>query len=144
MTMEPTPEPSGLGPSGDVALLAHMLRADRADVASYARVLTGTLAGALPEGMVDVEQRRGLADRMAGREGRAVALVVHGLDRDLELREGARGMVEAQVRQVVRGVVISRKAVGIDEWLHALAEDLSRIAARDAAARTALERFLGA
>jgi hypothetical protein len=143
MTMEPTPEPSGLGPSGDVALLAHMLRADRADVASYARILTGTLADALPPGMVDVEQRRGLADRMAGREGRAVALVVHGLDRELELREGVRGMVEAQVRQVVRGVVISRKAVGIDEWLRALAEDLTRIAARDAAARTALERFLG-
>jgi hypothetical protein len=139
-----TMEPSGLGPAGDVALLAHMLRADRADVASYARVLTGALAGALPEGMVEVEQRRGLADRMAGREGRAVALVVHGLDRELELREGARGMVEAQVRQVVRGVVISRKAVGIDEWLHALAEDLARIAARDAAARAALERFLSA
>jgi hypothetical protein len=66
------------------------------------------------------------------------------VDRELELREGARGMVEAQVRQVVRGVVISRKAVGIDEWLRALAEDLTRIAARDAAARTALERFLGA
>ena len=122
-----TLEPSGLGPSGDVALLAAMLRADRADVASYARVLTGTLAGALPDGMVEVEQRRGLADRMAGRDGRTVGLVVHGVDRE----------------QVVRGVVISRKAVGFDEWLRALAEDLTRIAARDAAARTALERFLG-
>ena len=136
-------EPSGLGPSGDVALLAAMLRADRADVASYARVLTSTLAGALPDGMVETEQRRGLADRMAGRDGRTVAVVVHGMDRELELREGQRG-VEAQVRQVVHGVVISRKAVGIDEWLHALAEDLTRIAARDATARAALERFLGA
>jgi L-threonylcarbamoyladenylate synthase len=41
---------------------------------------------------------------------------------------------------VVRGVVISRRPVGVDEWLHALAEDLTRIAARDAAARAALER----
>jgi hypothetical protein len=138
-----TMEPSGLGPAGDVALVASMLRTDRADVASYARVLTGTLAGALPDGMVEVEQRRGLADRMAGRDGRTVAVVVHGMDRELELREGPRG-VEAQVRQVVHGVVISRKAVGIDEWLHALAEDLTRIAARDATARAALERFLGA
>jgi hypothetical protein len=137
-----TLEPSGLGPSGDVALLAAMLRADRADVESYARVLTSTLADALPDGMVEVEQRRGLGDRMAGRNGRTVAVVVHGVDRELELREGPRG-VEAQVRQVVHGVVISRKAVGIDEWLHALAEDLTRIAARDAAARAALERFLG-
>ena len=76
-----TLEPSGLGPSGDVALLAAMLRADRADVASYARVLTSTLADALPEGMVEVEQRRGLGDRMAGRNGRTVAIVVHGVDR---------------------------------------------------------------
>ena len=67
---------------------------------------------------------------------------MHGVDRELELREGARG-VEAQVRQVVHGVVISRKTVGVDEWLHALAEDLTRLAARDAAARAALERFLG-
>lgn len=138
-----TLEPSGLGPSGDVALLAAMLRTDRSDVESYARVLTGTLAGALPPDMVEVEQQRGLADRLAGRDGRTVALVVHGLDRDLELREGRRGAIDAQVRQVVRGVVISRRMVGIDEWLRALAEDLSRIAARDAAARAALERFLG-
>ena len=137
-----TMEPSGLGPMGDVQLLAATLRSDRADVESYARVLSGALAGALPAGMVEIEHKRGLADRMAGREGRAVAVVVHGQDRELELREGARGGVEAQVRQVVRGVVISRKAVGVDEWLHALAEDLTRIAARDAAARAALERLL--
>jgi hypothetical protein len=137
-----TIEPSGLGPSADVALLASMLRMDRADVASYARVLTDTLGDALPAGMVEVERKRGLADRMAGRDGRAVALVVRGVDRELELRDGSRG-IEAQVRQVVRGVVISRREVGVDEWLTALAEDLTRIAARDAAARTALERFLG-
>jgi hypothetical protein len=137
-----TIEPSGLGPSGDVALLASMLRTDRADVASYARILTDTLGDALPDGMVEVERKRGLADRMAGRDGRPVALVVRGVDRELELRDGARG-VAAQVRQVVRGVVISRREVGVDEWLTALAEDLTRIATRDAAARAALERFLG-
>lgn len=136
-------EPSGLGPMGDVQLLAATLRSDRADVESYARVLSGALADALPSGMVEVERRRGLADRVAGRDGRAVAVVVHGQDRELELREGARGGVEAQVRQVVRGVVISRRPVGVDEWLHALAEDLTRIAARDAAARAALDRLLG-
>ena len=136
-------EPSGLGPLGDVQLLASLLRADRADVASYARVLSVTLAEALPPGLVEVERRRGLADRMAGREGHAVAVVVHGEDRELELREGVHGRVEAQVRQVVRGVVISRRAVGVDEWLRALAEDVQRIAARDAAARAALERLFG-
>ena len=71
-----------------------------------------------------------------------MAVVVHGADRELYLREAAHGAVEAQVHQVVRGVVISRRTVGIDEWLHALAEDLTRIAARDAAARAALARLL--
>jgi len=135
---------SGLGPLGDVQVLAAMLRADRADVASYARVLAGTLADALPSGMVEVETKRGVADRLAGRDGRAVAVVVHGEGRELELREGTHGRIDAQVRQVVRGVVLSRKAVGIDEWLAALAEDVQRVAARDAAARAALERLFGA
>ncbi|GJF06060.1 hypothetical protein [Pseudonocardia sp. D17] len=139
---EPGGGPSGLGPMGDVQLLAAMLRSDRADVASYARLLAGALAGALPAGMVEVEHRRGLTDRMAGREGRPVAVLVHGQDRDLELREGARGAVEGEIRQVVRGVVISRRAVGVDLWLEALAVDLTRIAARDAAAREALGRLL--
>ena len=136
-------EPSGLGPMGDVQLLAATLRSDRADVESYARVLSGALADALPSGMVEVEYRRGLADRMAGREGRAVAVTVHGEDRELGLTEGARGGVEAQIRQIVRGVVISRRTVGVDEWLVALAEDLTSTARRNATARAALDRLLG-
>jgi diphthamide synthase (EF-2-diphthine--ammonia ligase) len=136
-------ESSGFGPLGDVQLLAAMLRADRADVESYARILGGALADALPAGMVEMAYKRGLAERMAGREGRAVAVTVHGEDRELELHEGTRGGVEAQVRQVVHGVVISRRTVGVDEWLQVLAEHLARVAARDAAARAALERLLG-
>jgi len=137
-----TMEPSGLGPMGDVQLLAASLRTDRADVASYARVLTGALHDALPPGMVEVDRRRGLGDRMAGREGRAVAVVVHGDGRQLALREGPHGAVEAEVRQIVRDVVISRRTVTIEQWLQALAEDLTKVAARDAAARAALERLL--
>ena len=139
-----TMEPSGLGPMGDVQLLAATLRADRDDVASYARVLGGALADALPRGMVEVERQRSLADRLGGREGRPVALLVHGDERRLVLREGPRGTVEAAVHQVVRGVVISRRTVRVDEWLTLLAEDLTRIAARDAAARAALARLFGA
>jgi diphthamide synthase (EF-2-diphthine--ammonia ligase) len=136
-------EPNGLGPMFDVQLLAAGLRADRGDVASYARVLGGALTDALPPGMVEVEYHRSLADRLAGRTGRPVSVVVHGDERELVLREGARGVTEAAVHQVVRGIVISRRSVGVDEWLRALAEDLSRLAARDAAARAALARLLG-
>ncbi|MDT7745009.1 MAG: hypothetical protein QOE59_4087 [Actinomycetota bacterium] len=132
---------SGLGPMGDVVLVAAALRTDRADVASYARVLSGVLGDALPPGTVEVTHRRGLADRLAGREGRAESVLVHGEGRDLELRaEGER--VHAEVRRVSGGVVISRRRVDVEEWLQALAQDVTRIAARDAAARAAFERFL--
>ncbi|MGH3671396.1 MAG: hypothetical protein ACRDSH_12290 [Pseudonocardiaceae bacterium] len=135
-------EPSGLGPMGDVQLLAAMLRADRTEVASYARVLSGALAQALPPGMVEIGYERSVGDRLARRTGRAVRLVVHGEDRDLELGERADGRIAAQLQQVVRGVVISRRSIGMEEWLQALAEDITRAAARDTAAREALERLL--
>jgi hypothetical protein len=118
------------------------LRADRADVESYTRVLTDTLGSALPAGMVEVERRRSMADRVSGRPGQPTAVRVHGKERDLELRQGVRG-VDAEVRAVVRGVVISRRTIGIDEWLAVLAEELSALAERDAAAREALARLLG-
>jgi len=137
-----TSQPSGLGPMGDVHLLAAMLRADRDEVASYARVLSGALAQALPAGMVEIGYQRTVGDRLAGRPGRAVRLVVHGENRDLELREGRNGRIEAELQQVVHGVVISRRSIGVDAWLQALAQDIARAAARDTAAREALERLL--
>jgi hypothetical protein len=133
---------SGLGPMGDVQLLAAMLRSDQAEVASYARVLSGALAQALPPGMVEIDYQRSVGDRLAGRPGRAVRLLVHGENRDLELRESRHGGVEAELRQVVHGVTISRRTIGVDGWLQALAEDIAKAAARDTAAREALERLL--
>ncbi|MET3805672.1 hypothetical protein ABIB25_002676 [Nakamurella sp. UYEF19] len=134
---------SGLGPLGDVQVLAAMLRNDRNDVASYARVLTGSLGDALPPGVVDVEYQRSLSDRMSGRPGRPVRLTVRGADRELELSEGARGAVEAQIRKVVGGVVISRKQIGIDEWVQQFAGELTTLAAANANARRALAALLG-
>ena len=137
-----TIEPSGLGPMGDVQLLAAMLRTDQTQVASYARVLSGALADALPSGMVELGYHRSVGDRLAGRPGRAVRVTVHGENRNLELREGRNGQIEAELQQVVRAVVISRRSITVDEWLQALAEDITRTAARDTAARAALERLL--
>lgn len=131
-----------LGPAWDMHMMIAALRADRSDVESYTRVLTSTLGDALPEGMVEVEYRRSMSDRVAGRPGQAVAVLVHGRERQLELRQGKRG-VDAEVRTVVRDVVISRKQVGIDEWLGLLAAELNELASRDAAAREALTRLLG-
>jgi hypothetical protein len=118
------------------------LRADRSDVESYTRVLTHTLGDALPDGMVEVEYRRSMGDRMSGKPGQAIAVTVHGRERELQLRQGKRG-VDAEVKTVVRDVVISRKAIGVDEWLTLLAEEIRKLAERDAAAREALSRLLG-
>ncbi|HKN96029.1 MAG TPA: hypothetical protein VJX10_02835 [Pseudonocardiaceae bacterium] len=131
-----------LGPTWDMHVMIAALRTDRSDVESYTRVLTMTLGDALPAGMVEVDYRRSMGDRVSGRQGQAVAVRVHGMERDLELRQDRRGVV-AEVRTVVRDVVISRKQVSIDEWLTLLAEELNKLAERDAAARAALARLLG-
>jgi hypothetical protein len=136
--LEPTGE---LGPMGDVYLLAASLRANRTDVASYAEVLSDALGATLPEGMVTVERKKSMADRVAGRPGQVVALVVATPDRQLELRQGHHGL-SAQVRQVVRGVVLSRKDVSLDDWVRELAGQLSGLAERDARAAEALRQLL--
>ncbi|ATL71785.1 hypothetical protein GZH49_30385 [Nocardia terpenica] len=122
-------------------MMVAALRADRSDVESYGRILTNVLGDALPDGMVEVDYRRTLSDRMSGKPGQATAVRIYAPDRELELRQGRRGGVEAEVRSVVRGVVISRKQIGVDEWLAVLAEELNNLAARDAAAREALARL---
>jgi hypothetical protein len=127
-----------LGPMGDLHLIAAALRSDRADVESLTRVLTSVLGDALPPGMVEVERKRSLADRMNGREGTPVALTVTTPDVQLVLKGSS-----AEVRQIVRGVTIKRSTVGIEEWLVALAGVLSKLAGNSAAAREALTNLLG-
>jgi hypothetical protein len=123
---------------GDLHLIAAALRSDRADVESLTRVLTSVLGDALPPGMVEVERKRSLADRMNGREGTPVALTVTTPDVQLVLKGSS-----AEVRQIVRGVTIKRSTVGIEEWLVALAGVLSKLAGSSAAAREALTNLLG-
>jgi hypothetical protein len=130
-----------LGPMGDLHLIAAALRSDRADIESYTRVLTLVLGDALPPGMVTVERRRSLADRVNGREGVPVSLVVTAPQEQLELRQEKHGVV-GEIRQVVSGVTIKRRTVGLDEWLVALAGVLSGLAQSSAAAREALTNQL--
>lgn len=134
-SMEPI-EPDAL------ELVAAALRADVHDVATFTRLVTESLGASLPAKMVDVEYDRSFADRLAGRPGKPVAVSVTFPERVLELRDGRHGP-DAQVQQVVRGVVISRRQVGVDEWVQVLAAELTALAARDAVARSALAALLG-
>ncbi|MEW2547056.1 hypothetical protein AB0910_14965 [Streptomyces sp. NPDC047002] len=131
----------GTGPGTSVELLAAALRRDAADLDVYAQVLGGSLAEALPPGSVALERRRSMADRMAGRDGRVERAEVFLGDERLVLTM-TRGRLVAEVMKVVRGVVLSRTPVEMDEWARRLAEAIAARGRSDARARAALERLL--
>ena len=97
-------EPLGPDSRRPGRLGADALRADLSDVAMFVRVFTRSFADALPESMVDVDYDRTMGDRLAGRPGTPVAVRLSFPERRLELR-ATRGWPEAEVQQVVRGVV---------------------------------------
>jgi hypothetical protein len=135
-----TPE----GPDGpELDRVAAALRADAADVGTLARVLSVTLADALPPGTVEVQRRRSVSDRLAGRDGHVEAVIVSVGDHVLTLRQDPHRGATGEDAKVVRGVVISRRQVGLDEWVRVLAEQVAALASESQAARDALERLLG-
>lgn len=128
-------------PDMEVELLAAALRQDSADLSLYAKVLTVNLVDSLPSGAVKVERKRSVSDRMAGREGTVSALDVALGEQRLSLRAD-RGRMVGEICKEVRGIVLSRREVGLDEWIDALAQALSEAAASSARARQAIEKFL--
>ncbi len=94
--------------------------------------------------MVSVERKRSLGDRLAGRDGRVTSITVVGPEVRLHLAPGPHhgGAVLAEINTVVRGVVISRRQVGMAEWISALAQLLNELAAQNSAARASLSRLL--
>lgn len=128
-------------PEREVHLLAAALRRDRADLDLYAEVLSVTLVDSLPPGAVRVGRKRSVADRLAGRAGPVTALDVTLGERGLSLRMDGGSLV-GEIRKEVRGIVLSRRQVGLDEWIDALARSLADAAASSARAREAVERFL--
>ena len=138
------PDSSGTGTNGmDVELLAAALRQDSADLDVYAKVLSVNPVESLPQGAVQVERKRSMSDRVAGREGTVTSLDVAIGDVRLSLRLD-RGRTIGEICKEVRGVVLSRQQVGLDEWIEALARGLADSAASSARAREALQRYLGA
>ncbi|GAB7187010.1 hypothetical protein ATKI12_6841 [Kitasatospora sp. Ki12] len=128
-------------PEPDVNLLAAALRRDSADLNLYAEVLSAGLADSLPAGAVSVKRRRTVAYRLAGRGGPVAELDIVLGEQRLSLRMDG-GRVAGEVRHEVRGIVLSRRPVGLDEWIDTLARALAEAAASNARAREAVERFL--
>ncbi len=127
------------GPSLDMVTAA--LRADSADVAIYARVLTESLGEALPPGCVTVDRERSMSDRMHGRPGQVSKVTVRLGDRVMTLGI-QRGVPVAEVCSEVRGVVLSRQQVQPGVWAEELARALVAHAEQNAAAARALRRLV--
>lgn len=144
MSMETGDPPAAGGeqPSDVVESVAAALRADTADLDAYHRVLSATIGDLLPAGMVEVDYERSMADRMAGRPGRARSIRLLLGESTLEL-SSSRGRLVATSAREVRGVTISRREVPIAEWVREVATYLAATAAESASGRDALARLLG-
>lgn len=136
-------DPAG-SPDVPLDMVTAALRADAADIDVLVGVLVSTLGDTLPPGMVTAERTRSLADRLAHRDGAVVAVTVSTPELRLHLARGRdRGRVTAEVHRIVKGVAISRREVGLDEWIETLARTLRDLAAHSSAAEQALSRLLG-
>src|SRR5690348_12434256 len=117
------------------------LRADSADVAVYARVLTQSLGEALPPDFVTVDRRQSMSDRMRGRPGEISRVAVSIGDLQLTLSvQGGRTV--AEICKAVRGIVLSRQTVPLPEWTAALASALVSHAEQNAQAAQALRKLV--
>jgi hypothetical protein len=134
---ELTPADPGL----NLDMVTAALRADSADVAIYAQVLTESLSEALPPGTVVVERDRSMSDRMKGRPGEVSSIVVRLGDQVMTLSI-KRGQPVTEICREVRGVVLSRTPVPLGDWISALASALVSHAERNAAAAEALRRLV--
>jgi hypothetical protein len=134
-------EPASPDPGLDLDMVTAALRADSADVAVYARVLTESLSEALPPGTVVVERDRSMSDRMKGRPGEVSSIVVRLGDQVMTLSI-KRGQPVTEICREVRGVVLSRTPVPLGDWISALASALVSHAERNAAAAEALRRLV--
>lgn len=122
-------------------MVAAALRADTADVALYARVLTDSLVETLPPECVTVERQRSVADRVRGRLGEVSTVVIRLGDLVLTLAV-RHGQPVTEVRREVRGVVLSRQPIPLQEWTATLARALVEQAERNAGAARALRRLV--
>jgi hypothetical protein len=124
-------------------MLTAALRADSADIAVYARVLTESLGDALPPDCVSIERgRRTMSDRRSGRPGQVEKVTVRLGDRVLSLGVRPGGQPSAEICHEVRGVVLSRQPVGLDQWLDELAQALVAHAQQNAQAAEVLRKLI--
>src|SRR5262249_46070516 len=131
-------------PDGGLSLemITAALRADSADVALYARVLTESLGDALPEGCGAGDGAGTMSAGMQGRPG-GVRKIPAGLgEKVLTLRVQRGRPPAAEICREVRGVVLSRQPAGMQEWVDDLARELVAHAQQNAQAAEVLRKLV--
>jgi hypothetical protein len=128
-------------PSPDLDLVTAALRADSADATIYAQVLTESLGESLPPGCVTIERDRSVSDRMHGRPGKVTKITVRLGEQVMTLAVRA-GQPTAEILREVRGVVLSRQPVPVQEWAAELARALVGYAEQNARTAEALRRLV--
>jgi hypothetical protein len=129
------------GDSLSLDMVTAALRADSADVAVYARVLTESLGDALPPGWVTIDRDRSVSDRMRGRPGQVSKITVRMGERVMTLGV-QHGAPVAEICREVRGVVLSRQPVPVGAWAEELARTLVAHAEQNAQTAQALRRLV--
>ncbi len=132
-------------PGDDLSLemITAALRADSADVAVYARVLTESLGGALPADCVTIDRaRRTMADRRNGRPGQIEKITVRLGDQVLTLTVREGRPPAAEICREVRGIVLSRQQATFEEWVDQLARALAAHAQQNAQAAEVLRKLV--
>lgn len=118
----------------DFEELAGALRADARDLKTFLEVLAAKLESALPE--ATRVERGGLFSKRVRRV--SVDLGEHRYEL---AAEGDR--LSPSRSNAVRGIVLKREPLALDEWIAELSRELSVAAQRSERARLALERLLG-
>ena len=132
-------------PGDDLSLemISAALRADSADVAVYARVLTESLGDALPPDCVTVDRaRRTMSDRRNGRPGQIEKITVRLGDQVLTLGVRPGHPPAAEICKEVRGIVLSRQPATLQEWVDQLARGLAAHAQQNAHAAEVLRKLV--
>ena len=115
--------------------VAASLRADSRDLAIFLEVLAAKLTDALPSA-VSIEHEGGLLSRK-----RVKRLQVQLGEHRYELVRAGSGL-EGRRSHAVRGITLKTEVLAIEEWIAALAQQLTEHARSSEKAREALNRLL--
>ncbi len=124
--------------------LAALVSRQASDVEVYAGFLYSTLAESLPAGLVEIERKTSMTDRMRGRPGAVVATSLRlGEQRFILQRNDVGAPSQALIAHEVGGIVLSRTEVSLPDWSQALTRGLAQLAQHNSDVAQALQRLSG-